>query len=310
MDSLPLVSIVTPSYNQSQFLEETILSVLSQDYENIEYIIIDGGSTDGSIDIINKYKDKISYWVSEPDSGQSQAINKGWRKSKGEVIGWLNSDDTLLPNTISKVVNYFKYNKDMHLCYGDCYIIDQKSRMLHYWKAGNYDLTKALLTASHIIPQPGSFMRRNVLGLVGELKEDSHILMDLDYWLRLATVGRIGYLNEPTSCMRIHPEAKTRSLHEAKAEDYINVFQNFFSSSSLPQAIMTFKNRSMSMAYLAAAQHYNTAIKPKKSRSCILTGLRFYPYNLSRKICFLFLMSFLPPSFLYSLRLLRNKWRK
>ena len=119
MQSTPLVSIVTPSYNQAQFLERTILSVISQDYPCIEYIVMDGGSTDGSVNILEKYSQKITFWVSEKDKGQSDAINKGWRMAKGEYCCYLNSDDMLAPSAISKIVSTFEKNPNAGVVYGD-----------------------------------------------------------------------------------------------------------------------------------------------------------------------------------------------
>ncbi len=124
--SLPRVSIVTPSFNQAAFLEETIQSVLSQDYPNLEYIIIDGGSTDGSVEIIKKYADKLAYWVSEKDTGQADAINKGLIRVTGEIVAWLNSDDIYLPGTIRAAVEALQAHPDCGLVYGDVLSVDAK----------------------------------------------------------------------------------------------------------------------------------------------------------------------------------------
>ena len=127
----PLVSIITPSYNQVQYLEDTIQSVIQQDYPNIEYFVVDGGSTDGSLEIIERYKNKLAWWVSEPDQGQADAINKGFRKASGEIIAWLNSDDLYLPGAISSAVELFHENPTSGVIYGDAVSADANGRLLN-----------------------------------------------------------------------------------------------------------------------------------------------------------------------------------
>src|ERR1035437_5829495 len=141
----PLVSIITPSYNQAQFLEKTILSVLSQNYPNIEYIIIDGGSTDNSADIIRKYENKISFWISEKDKGQSDAINKGWKRAKGKYCSYLNSDDELVPGAVSKIVEAFEKNQDAGVVYGDYTFIDENEKEISRERGRQTDLRKLLI---------------------------------------------------------------------------------------------------------------------------------------------------------------------
>src|ERR1043165_7317408 len=131
---MPLVSIITPSYNQAAYLEQTIQSVLTQDYPRIEFMVIDGGSTDASVEIIKKYADRLAYWVSEKDSGQAEAINKGLTRAKGEILAWLNSDDYYLPNTILAVVRCFDENPDVDLIYGDMLAVDGDGRIINLLK--------------------------------------------------------------------------------------------------------------------------------------------------------------------------------
>lgn len=186
MRNKPVVSIVTPSFNQGAFLEETILSVISQDYPFVEYLIVDGGSSDCSIDIIKKYQNKISYWVSEKDNGQANAINKGWKMSRGEIIAFLNSDDTYQPGIIEKVVEAFEKNPDWGMLYGDGARINEQGELIDYQKAIPYDIERELYCNSII--QPTVFIRRSIVEKVGWLDESSLVAIDYDYWMRIASL--------------------------------------------------------------------------------------------------------------------------
>ncbi|HCR71136.1 MAG TPA: glycosyltransferase, partial [Anaerolineae bacterium] len=156
---LPLVSIVTPSFNQAEFLEKTIQSVLMQDYPYIEYIVIDGGSTDGSVDVIKKYQDKIRYWVSEPDKGQTEAINKGFAKATGDILAWINSDDTYNPKAVGEAVLYLIENPDVAMVYADCNFIDEQDNVIGKFNAKqtNYKLLREGFVH---IPQQTMFFRK------------------------------------------------------------------------------------------------------------------------------------------------------
>ena len=157
----PLVSIVTPSYNQAQYLEQTLRSVLEQDYPRIEYMVIDGASTDGSVEIIRKYEDRLAYWVSEKDSGQAEAINKGFTRASGDIIAWLNSDDYFLPGAVGAAVKAFDENPDVLLVYGDMLAVDERGRTINQLKYRQ--LTLDDLLCFQIIGQPAVFMRRSAL---------------------------------------------------------------------------------------------------------------------------------------------------
>lgn len=200
------VSIITPSFNQAEFLEHTILSVICQDYNDIEYILIDGKSSDNSIDIIKKYSDRIAWWVSEPDNGQAAAINKGLHKASGEIVAWLNSDDMYAPGAISTAVNYFKDNPSVGLVYGDGISFDQDGYPLNDLKSGEWDLKD--LVSFHIICQPTVFFRKKLLEEIGYLDEDYHLLLDHQLWLRIARITEIRHVSGIQAFARHHPEAK------------------------------------------------------------------------------------------------------
>ena len=184
-NNLPKISVVTPSFDQVRFLEDTIRSVLDQGYENLEYIIIDGGSTDGSIEVIRKYSDRLAYWTSEKDFGQSNAINKGLARSTGDILCWLNSDDKLLPGTLTFVAELFSNNSYLECFYGDTVCIDQANRILLKRHEISFDFN-TLLHAMNYVPQSSTFWRRSVYEKIGGLDESLHYTMDHEYWLRMA----------------------------------------------------------------------------------------------------------------------------
>jgi glycosyltransferase involved in cell wall biosynthesis len=202
----PLISIITPSYNQGHFLEETIRSVLLQDYPAIEYIIIDGGSTDNSKSIIDKYKDKLAWSVSEPDNGQSDAINKGLRRATGEFVAWMNSDDIYTENAISKAVEKLKLHPDCGMVFSNVLSMDSHSSIFNIMRYGDWGLLE--LMAFKVIGQPGIFMRKKALDDVGFLEPDYHWLMDHHLWLKIASKYPIKYIDEIWAAARFHPGAK------------------------------------------------------------------------------------------------------
>ena len=177
MNSKPLVTVVTPSFNQAPFLEETINSVLGQTYPNVEYIITDGGSTDGSVEIIQRYQKKLAHWVSEEDRGQTDAINKGFALAKGEILAWINSDDTLLPKAVEEAVQFLQDHPEIGLVYGDTNYIDEKSRVIGRFPVAQTDLPRLRRGYVHI-PQQASFFRKAIWDQVGPLDPEFFFAMD------------------------------------------------------------------------------------------------------------------------------------
>ncbi len=207
--SLPLVSIVTPSYNQARFLEETIRSVLEQDYPRLEYFIVDGGSTDGSVEIIRRYADRLAWWVSEPDRGQTDAINKGFARAHGEILAWLNSDDTYNPGAVREAVEYLLAHPEVGMVYGDANFIDEAGRIIGRFPAAQTDYRRLRRGYVHI-PQQSAFFRADLWRTVGPLDPSFYFAMDYDLWVRIAARSEIKYLpGRVWANFRLHGAGKT-----------------------------------------------------------------------------------------------------
>ncbi len=207
MNEQPLVSIVTPSYNQGDFLEETIRSVLEQDYPKIEYWVIDGGSTDNSLEIIKSHQQRLAGWVSEKDRGQADGINKGFAKATGEIVGWLNSDDLYYPGAIREAVAAFQAHPEASFVFSDVESIDGEGKAFNLMHYGDWKL--ADLMAFNIIGQPGVFMRREVLEQAGYLDLTYNYLLDVQLWIKMARIAEPFYVpGKVWAAARIHENAK------------------------------------------------------------------------------------------------------
>ena len=214
MDNLPRVSIITPSFNQAKFLERTMLSVLGQDYPNLEYIVIDAASADGSQEIIRKYADRLAYWVSEPDRGQTDAINKGFSHASGDILAWINSDDTYAPGAIRQAVDFLQQHPEIGLVYGDMLFIDENDQPIGKFKAALTDLNHLRRGYVHV-PQPAAFFRSSLWQQVGPLDASFYFAMDYDLWVRLAQKTQFAYRKgEVWANFRLHAGGKTVTADE------------------------------------------------------------------------------------------------
>ena len=207
-NALPKVSIVTPSFNQAPFLEQTLRSVLGQDYPNLEYIVIDGGSTDGSLEIIQKYADRLAYWQSQPDQGQTDAINQGFARASGEILAWLNSDDLLLPGAVSVAVRALHEHPEAAMVYGDALLINAEGKTIGKFPAAQTDYRKLRRGYVHI-PQQASFFRADLWRQVAPLDVSFYFAMDYDLWVRLAALAPLVYVPQLWAAFRLHGAGKS-----------------------------------------------------------------------------------------------------
>jgi GT2 family glycosyltransferase len=249
----PLVSIITPSFNQARYLEATVQSVLSQDYTPIEYILIDGASTDGSAEIIRKHKDRFAYWVSEKDSGQSEAINRGLSRAKGEIVAWLNSDDYYLPNTISEVVKCFEANPNVVMIYGDMLAVDEHGQTTNILKYKQLSLEDLL--CFQIIGQPSVFFRRAALEKAGLLDPTLHFLLDHHLWIRIARQGKILHVPQIWSAARYHAEAKNRAKAAEFGREAFRILDWAKNQPGLMEAVSSVERRARASAHRVDARY-------------------------------------------------------
>lgn len=226
MKEFPLVTIVTPSYNQGKFIRRTIESVLSQEYENLEYLVIDGGSTDDTLDILKEYQGRLKY-ISEKDNGQSDAINKGFQMARGEIVAWLNSDDTYEPGCIKRAVEELLEDEKIGLVYADGYITDEEDHKLKVFEyTQEFDFWK-LTNFWDYIMQPAAFFRACFLRQIGYLNIDLKYCMDWDLWIRLATVSEVKYVPELWACSREYGETKTSTGGKERLAEITSLLQKY-----------------------------------------------------------------------------------
>jgi glycosyltransferase involved in cell wall biosynthesis len=272
---MTLVSIITPSFNQAAFLEQTILSVLEQDHLRIEYIVVDGASTDNSVEIIKKYESKLAWWVSEKDRGQADAINKGFARATGEVIAWLNSDDYYLAGAVSAAVKIFEEHPDVVLVYGDMLSVDEHGKTFNTLKYKQ--LTLEDLLCFQIIGQPAVFMRRSALQKAGTLEPTFHFMLDHHLWIRIAQQGKILHVNQTLSAARYHAEAKNIAKAAEFGRDAFRILDWSKTQPELTPILTRISHRAVASANRVDARYLLDGGQPASALSAWMRALLIHP---------------------------------
>jgi len=282
---LPYISIVTPSLNQGDYIEQNIKSVLNQEYPNFEHIIIDGGSTDGTIDILMKYNHLI--WVSEKDRGQSEAINKGFKMAKGEIIGWLNSDDCYEPNAFFTIVQELNKAERKYVVFADSYVIDEKGSRIGYLK-GKLPHPKGWFKywqKDYRIPSASVFFYKDIFRKVGYLDENIHYVMDDDYSLRINEHYEFHYIKKPLASMRVHDRAKTTLRGDMYEREWFGILKKNWFNLSLTNRymylFMALNFRSNIIREIAYSKMGELSLK--EFRKKILLSIIMSPLNLFKR---------------------------
>lgn len=272
---MTLVSIITPSYNQAAYLGQTILSVLNQDYPRIEYIVVDGASTDGSVEIIRKYEKKLAYWVSEKDRGQADAINKGFARATGDIIAWLNSDDYYLGGTVSAAVKVFEEHPDVVLVYADMLAVDEHGKTFNTLTYKQSTLEDLL--CFQIIGQPAVFMRHSALQKTSGLDPAFHFLLDHLLWIQISQYGKILHVDQTWSAARYHAEAKNRAKAAEFGREAFRILETAAQDKNLAPILKKVNHRALASAHRVDSRYLLDGGQPAKALFAWMRALFIHP---------------------------------
>lgn len=252
------VSVITPSFNQARFLPDTLASVGEQDHDDIEHIVIDGGSTDGSVEVIQAHADQLAFWVSEPDEGQTDALCRGFDRATGEIFCWLNSDDLFEPWTLREVVDFFESHPHVDFIYGDGTWISEDGTVLKPKREHSF-ARFVFLHDHNFILQPSAFWRRSLYERVGGLDRSFNLAMDADLWARFAEITKPVHVARPWSRMRSYPEQKNTALRGASLEEMERIRSRYSSPGRVPQSILRVAARALRIVLKVRAGGYSVA---------------------------------------------------
>src|SRR5215813_5640281 len=259
----PVVSVVTPTYNQADFLRDTLESVLDQDYPHIEHQVIDDGSTDSTPQILAEYADRIAIERHE-NRGQTPTINKGWERATGDILTWLNSDDTFLPGAVSKAVEYFEQHPDVDIVFGDTLFTQPDGSTIERSKPrAEFNYRTFVLQCENPIAQPSAFIRRAVIDDIGLLDPKFYYFMDWDFWLQAGIRHRIAYTPQLWSTYRLHENSKTMAQANKAAPELEYMYRKFFARDDLPQEIRALERRAMMNMFFTSGVYYLEAHNTK-----------------------------------------------
>lgn len=271
------LSVVTPTYNQASFLRDTIESVLGQDYAPIEYLVIDDGSTDGTQTILEEYTGQIQ-WETQPNAGQTPTINKGWRKLTGDVLTWLNSDDTFLPGAVRTAMDYLTQHPEVGIVFGDTLFTNADGSPLERSRPRTeFDYESFVVGCENPIAQPSAFIRRSVIEATGLLDPSFYYFMDWDYWLRAGLRCQVAYIPELLSTYRLHAESKTVAQAKRAAPELERMYQEFFARHDLPQQITRLRRRAMANMYFTSGGYYLQGGDRAAATRMVYKSLAQYP---------------------------------
>jgi len=239
--------VIVPSYNQAQFIGATLDSILQHNYRQLEFIVVDGGSKDKTLQVLQSYSDARLSWISERDKGQSDALNKGLQRASGDIITYLNSDDLLDPGAITFAVQYFDQHPEVDLLYGDGYFVDAQGRRLSAYKSAPFNLSLCILNGQDLA-QPGTFWKSGLSKKIGLFDVDLHYRMDFDYWIRAALAGfRLEYVSGERAAYRLHNESKTVSQRAAFTQDWEIILTRIFQNPDLPDTLLPLKEEAFNV---------------------------------------------------------------
>jgi glycosyltransferase involved in cell wall biosynthesis len=278
--SRPLVSIVIPAYNHAAYLAEAIDSVLAQDYPDVELLVLDDGSDDGTLDVLERYTGRC-FWDAHPNMGQAATLNKGWAKARGPLLGYLSADDALLPGAVGTLVARLAADPGAVLAYPDYELIDRRSRPIRRVQAPDFDYREMVVRFA-CPPGPGALFRRSALEAAGPWDPRLRMAPDYDFWLRLGLHGHFTRVPEVLARLRVHDGSQSFAADsEPASEEYVAVTTAYYRSGAVPAALRPARREALSNAYLVAARSHLKSDRYARGLACAWRALALYPGNLT-----------------------------